>query len=143
MRKLFNSLEIISNSIGTTKYQITLDREWKQIQAESIDYGILEKTKNIFSMKANFQWNDIGSWYSLYSILTKNKDNSHHTGNVISIKSENNLVISPNKLTAVIGIKDMTIINLADATLIVPHSESEAVKDVVQMLRTMNKSEYL
>ena len=93
------------------------------------------------SLDAN--WSDIGSWYSLYSILTKNKDNSHHTGNVISIKSENNLVISPKKLTAVIGIKNMTIINLADATLIVPHSESEAVKDVVQMLRTMNKSEYL
>ena len=59
------------------------------------------------------------------------------------MQSENNFVISPNRLTAVVGIKNMTIINLDDATLIVPHDKTEAVKDVVNMLKTMNKSEYL
>ena len=57
--------------------------------------------------------------------------------------SENNLIISPNRLTAVVGVKDMAIINLDDATLIVPHDKSESVKDIVNMLKTMNKSEYL
>ena len=59
------------------------------------------------------------------------------------MQSENNLIISPNRLTAVVGIKDMAIINLDDATLIVPHDKSESVKDVVNMLKTLNKSEYL
>ena len=59
------------------------------------------------------------------------------------MKSENNLIISPNRLTAVIGVKGMAIINLNDATLIVPHEQSEAVKDVVNMLKSLNRTDYL
>ena len=62
---------------------------------------------------------------------------------MISLQSENNLVISPNRLTALVGINDMAIINLKDATLIVPQEKSEMVKDIVEMLKSMNKSEYL
>jgi mannose-1-phosphate guanylyltransferase len=122
---------------------MTLNREWKLVQPESIDYGILEKTKNVYTIEADFTWNDLGSWQSLFSVLTKNKEQNYHEGDVISMQSENNLVISPNRLTAVIGVKDMTIINLDDATLIVPHEQSEAVKDVVNMLKSMNRKEYL
>ena len=85
----------------------------------------------------------MGSWHSLFNILTKNDDTNYHDGDVISVKSENNLVISPNRLTAIVGVRDMTIINLDDATLIVPHDKSEEVKNVVKILKSMNKLEYL
>ena len=143
MCELHDVLYSIYDSYGTHNYNTVLDREWELILPERIDYGILEKTKNVYTIKADFQWSDLGSWHSLFSILTKNKDASYHDGDIISVQSENNLIISPNKLTAVVGIKNMTIINLDDATLIVPHNKSEAVKDVVNMLKTMNKSEYL
>ena len=143
MHELHNSLDAIYDSLGTNHYDTVLDREWELIQPGSIDYGILEKAKNVYTVEANFKWNDLGSWYSLFNVITKNKDTSYHDGDVISVQSENNLVISPNRLTAIVGIKDMTIINLDDATLIVPHDKSEAVKDVVNMLKTMNRSEYL
>jgi len=113
------------------------------VQSESIDYGILEKAKNVYTIKADFQWNDLGSWHSLFNVLTKNNETNYHDGDVISVQSENNLIISPGRLTAVVGVKDMAIINLDDATLIVPHDKSEGVKDVVKMLKSMNKSEYL
>ena len=143
MCELHDALDAISDSYGGPNYDTVLDREWKLIQPESIDYGILEKVKNVYTIKADFQWNDLGSWHSLFSILTNNKNTSYHDGEVVSIQSENNLIISPNRLTAVVGVKNMAIINLDDATLIVPHDKSEAVKDVVKMLKTMNKSEYL
>ena len=113
------------------------------VQPESIDYGILEKAKNVYTIEADFQWNDLGSWYSLFNVLTKNNQTNYYDGDVISVQSENNLIISPNRLTAVVGVKDMVIINLDDATLIVPHAKSEGVKDIVNMLKTMNKTEYL
>ena len=143
MCELHDSLDAIYDSLGTTQYDTVLDREWELIQPESIDYGILEKAKNVYTIEADFQWNDLGSWSSLFTVLTNNNETNYHDGNVISVQSENNLVISPNRLTAVVGIKNMTIINLDDATLIVPHDKSEAVKDVVNMLKTMNKLEYL
>jgi len=143
MCELHDSLDAIYDSLGTSQYDTVLDREWELIQPESIDYGILEKAKNVYTIESDFQWNDMGSWYALYNVLTKNNEENYHDGDVISVQSKNNLVISPNRLTAVVGIKDMTIINLDDATLIVPHDKSEAVKDVVNMLKTMNKIEYL
>ena len=143
MCELHDALDAIYDSLNTTQYDTVLDREWELIQPESIDYGVLEKAKNVYIIEADFQWHDIGSWYSLFTVLTKNNETNYHDGDVISVQSENNLIISPNRLTAVVGIKDMAIINLDDATLIVPHDKSEAVKDVVNMLKTLNKSEYL
>ena len=143
MCELHDSLDSIYDALGTTQYEAVLDREWELVQPESIDHGILEKAKNVYTIKADFQWNDLGSWYSLFNVLTKNNETNYHDGDVISLQSENNLIISPRRLTAVVGVKDMVIINLEDATLIVPHDKSEAVKDVVKMLQSMNKSEYL
>ena len=143
MCKLHDSLDAIYDSLSTTQYDTVLDREWELIQPESIDYGILEKAKNVYTIEADFKWKDLGSWYSLFTVLTKNNETNYHEGDVISVQSENNLVISPNRLTAVVGINNVAIINLDDATLIVPHDKSETVKDVVNMLKTLNKSEYL
>ena len=143
MCELHDCIDKIFDSLNTTEYDAVLKREWDLIESESIDYGILEKAKNVYTIEADFQWNDLGSWDCLFTVLTKNNGTSHHDGDIISIESKNNLIISPNRLTAVVGINNMTIINLDDATLIVPHDKSEAVKDIVNMLKTMNKSEYL
>jgi len=59
------------------------------------------------------------------------------------VDSKNNLVISPNRLTALIGVENLAVVNMMDATLIMPQSESEKVKKIVQMLKTMNKEDYL
>jgi len=143
MCELYDCLDSINDAFMTSQYDTVLDREWELIQSESIDYGILEKANNVYTIKADFQWNDLGSWGSLFNVLLKNNEKNYHDGDVISVKSENNLVISPNRLTAIVGVRDMTIINLDDATLIVPHDKSEEVKDVVKMLKSMNKLEYL
>ena len=143
MPALHKSLDIINDALSTSQYETALDREWELVQEESIDYGILERSGNIYTIEADFKWNDLGSWQSLFSVLTKNKEQNYYEGDVISLKSENNLIISPNRLTAVIGVKGMVIINLNDATLIVPHEQSEAVKDVVNMLKSLNRTDYL
>ena len=143
MPELHQSLDSIYDALSTSQYETALDREWELVQPKSIDYGILEKARNVYVIKANFKWNDLGSWKSLFSVLTKNKEQNYYEGDVISLQSKNNLVISPNRLTAVVGVKDMAIINLDDATLIVSHEQSEAVKDVVNMLKSMNRKKYL
>ena len=143
MPDLHRKLLSIHDSIDNNNYEEVLNSEWHEIISESIDYGILEKSNNIHTIAADFKWNDLGSWKSLFDILPKNKDNNHYEGDVISLQSNNNLVISPNRLTAVIGIKDLAIINLDDATLIVPHEKAEAVKNIVDMLKSLNSNEYL
>ena len=129
--------------MDSPQYDIVLDREWEIITPESIDYGILEKAENIYTIKANFEWSDLGTWDSLFKAFEKNEQGSLHDGEVVTEDSKNNLVISPNRLTALIGVKNLAVINMMDVTLIMPQSESEKVKKIVQMLKTMNKEDYL
>ena len=143
MPKLHQSLVTISDALCTSQYEAVLNREWEFVRSESIDYGILEKASNVYTIQADFKWNDIGSWQSLFNVLTKNKEKNYYEGDVISMRSENNLVISPNRLTAMVGVNNMIVINLDDATLIIPQNRSEEVKDVVDMLITLNRKEYL
>ena len=143
MYELHESLDVIYDSIMSNEYNIVLDREWELVNSNSIDYGILEKAKNVYTVKANFEWSDMGTWKSLFKTVSKNNENSYHEGEVLSLESKNNLIISPKRLTAVIGVEGLSIINLDDTTLIVPHEKSEEVKTIVNMLKSLNKVEYL
>ena len=143
MPDLYENLFYIYDSIMTKKYSTILTERWELINPESIDYGILEKSKEIYTIKSDFKWNDLGSWKSLFNILSKDKDENYHQGEVISLKSNNNLVISPNRLTAIIGINNIAVINLEDTTLIVPHDKAEEVKNIVKMLKSLNNKKYL
>jgi len=143
MCELHDSLDVIYDSMNSPQYDIALDREWEIITAESIDYGILEKTENIYTIKANFAWSDLGTWDSLFKAFDKNEQGSLHEGEVVTVDSKNNLVISPNRLTALIGVEGLVVVNMMDVTLIMPQSESEKVKTIVKMLESMKKEDYL
>ena len=143
MPELHESLDPVYDSVGTDKYNIVLDREWELIRPESIDYGILEKAKNVYVLKADFRWSDLGSWKALHGISKKNKKNNVETGDIISIKSKDSFIYSPDKLTAVVGMKNVVIINLDDALLVADMDKSESVKKVVDFLSKNNMIEYM
>jgi mannose-1-phosphate guanylyltransferase len=108
---------------------------WKQISPESIDYGLLEKTKNIFVIKAKFDWNDLGSWNAVYDYFMKAKDENIIRGKGYVQSGQQNLILSPDKFTAMIGVDNLVVINTDDATLVVSKDEVEKVKDLVSWLK--------
>ena len=141
MPDLHDSLSLIYDSINTSDYKIILKQEWQIIKSESIDYGVLEKASNVCLIPAKFKWIDVGSWKSLFDLMKKDNEN-YINGNVISIDTKDSLIISPEKLTAVVGMKNVAIINVDDATLVMPISRSEEVKDIVNLLNK-EKEKYL
>ena len=141
MPDLHESLSLIYDTIDTNNYSVVLKQEWELIDSESIDYGILEKSSNVCTIKGEFEWIDIGSWKSVFDLMKKNKKN-HFEGNIVTIDTNDSLIFSPQKLTAVIGMKDVIIVNLNDATLVMPMNRSEEVKKIVDML-SKEKEEYL
>ena len=111
------------------------DELWKFIDPESIDYGLLEKTDNIYVVTGDFKWNDIGSWSALYDVLNPRDDGNIIRGNGKVMKGKNNLIQSNGKFTAVLGLSDLVVVNTDDATLIVPRDKVEDVKDLVAFLK--------
>ena len=70
--KIYQGLEVIEKSIGTDEYEKILKEEFVKLPSESIDYGIMEKAKNIYVVPGNFGWDDVGSWLSLERIKKSN-----------------------------------------------------------------------
>ena len=103
----------------------------------------MEKADNIFVIPAEFEWNDLGSWDALYDIFSKKENDNVVRGLGIVLDGKNNFIQSNNRLTAVIGIDDIVVVNTDDATLIVPRNKVEKVKDLVGWLDKNNHKEFL
>ena len=141
--EIYEGLQKIGESINTGKYEEVLKKEFPNLPSESIDYGIMEKAKNIYVIPGNFGWDDVGSWLSLERINKTNQDGNVITGNVISIKTKNTVVQGSDKLIATIGLEDIVIVDTDDVTLICHKNNTQEVKEVINNLKICNRNEYL
>jgi mannose-1-phosphate guanylyltransferase len=103
----------------------------------------MEKANNIFVVPADFEWNDLGSWDSLYEIFAKKDGENVIRGSGTVLDGKGNLVQSNGKFTAIIGVDDLVVVNTDDATLIVPKDKVEKVKDLVGWLEKKNHKKLL
>ncbi len=110
---------------------------------DSIDYAVMETANNVVVVPMDAQWSDLGSWSALWDIGNKDKNNNVNVGDVIAIKSKNNLVHSPEKLVATIGIKDVVIVETQDALLVAHKAHIQDVKKVVAELNQQNRKEHV
>ena len=141
--EIYEGLQKIGESINTGKYEEVLKKEFPNLPSESIDYGIMEKAKNIYVIPGNFGWDDVGSWLSLERINKTNQDGNVINGNVISIKTKNSIIQGNEKLIATIGLEDIVIVDTDDVTLICHKDNTQEVKEIINNLKICNRNEYL
>ena len=94
MPELFKSITKIYDAVDTEKYNEVLKEEYNKMQSESIDYGIMEKSDNIYVIPGNFGWDDVGSWLAVERLKNVNSDNNIFDGNIVDYDSTNNIVIN-------------------------------------------------
>jgi mannose-1-phosphate guanylyltransferase len=140
---LYDGLETISKDIGNPDYDKTLFNIYGILKSISIDYGIMEKSKQVFLIKGKFSWSDVGSWEEVYQLSEKNDDGNALKGNIYSDRTIDSYVYSPGKFTAVIGVENLIIINTEEALLICRRDQCQDVKKIVDHLQINKMSEYL
>jgi mannose-1-phosphate guanylyltransferase len=142
---LYTGLMKIKEVLGTSKEETTLPRVYKRLASISIDYGVMEKADNAFMLPGDFGWSDVGSWDALWEISAKDNQGNALTGSgsAIFTDTEGALVYSPKKLVALVGVKDLIIIETKDALLICKKGRSQDVKKVVDTLEAAKKKKYL
>jgi mannose-1-phosphate guanylyltransferase len=84
----------------------------------SLDYAIMENIKQMIMLEADFNWSDLGNWHSLWQFQEKDLTDNYCEGDIIKIDTTNSYISSNNKLTALIGIDNLIIVNTDDALLI-------------------------
>ncbi len=140
---IYNKLLPIQSLFGTPDAQKAIDAAYAAIEGISIDYGVMEKSTKVVTLKGNFGWSDVGSWSAVYDISEKDAQGNVIQGNVISIDAERNLIYAPEKLTAVVGLKDIVVVETADALLICSKDQAQDVKKVVDALEQKGMKKYL
>ena len=137
MPDLYDELLGIRKCIENSK---SFDEIWNNIIPQSIDYGLMEKANNIFVVPAEFKWNDLGSWDSLFDVFSKKDNENVIRGAGTVMGGKNNFIQSNGKFTAVIDLDDLVVVNTDDATLVVPRNKVEKVKELVIWLDKNHKN---
>lgn len=119
------------------------EQSFNLIQDISIDYALMEKSKEIVAIACDFDWRDIGSWEAFKQLLPADQDGNTIVGNAISIDAKNNFIYSENKIVASIGVDNLTIVDTPDALLVAHRNHSQDVKQVVQILQSQAHKSYL
>lgn len=135
---------VLKNTVEDKNFKKRLFEDYGKTENISIDFGIMEKTKEILVIPANFNWSDIGNWGTLYELLAKMQDSSVVSrGHHLSTNDDNILVFAGDKLVATVGLKDIVIIDTEDALLICNRHRAHEVKDLLNKLKDEGKEEYL
>lgn len=119
--------------MGTDKEEAFIEEIFPKCPNISIDYGIMEKAKNVHVLPSSFGWSDLGTWGSLYEL--SQKDESHNVSlhsDALFYESEGNVVtLEPGKLAVVQGMKDMIVAEEGGILLICRKSDEQRIKQFV------------
>ncbi|WP_373072446.1 mannose-1-phosphate guanylyltransferase [Zeaxanthinibacter enoshimensis] len=111
----------------------------------SIDYAILEKSDRIYVLPASFDWNDLGTWGSLYEKMhDKAGDNAIVNGTLLSEDSSGNMIrTEEGKLVVIDSINDYIIVDKKDVLLIYPKQKEQHIKEVVSKVKDAFGDQYI
>ena len=143
MPDTYERLLRIQGAIGTQEEEQILDREFHEMESQSIDYGIMEKAKDIYILPGAFGWDDVGSWLAVERIKKTNEFGNVVNGNIITVNTKNCIIQGGRKLIAAVGLQDLIIVDTEDATLICEKDNTGDIKKVLENLKICNRDEYL
>lgn len=124
----------IIKNINCTNKSISFT-EFEKMPNISIDYALMEKSKNIAMIELASDWKDLGSWQSIYEVSPKDDNNNVFVGHVLDKGSKNSFVYSSSKLVATIGLEDTVVIETEDAILACKKDRTQEVKQVYETLK--------
>lgn len=108
---------------------------YRQMSRAPIDTGIMEKAEKRYVIPVDIGWSDVGSWKALAGLSAKDDDLNYSQSPLIAIDATGNYIDS-KKTVAIVGLKDICLIETDDAILLCPIEQSERVKDVVESLKS-------
>jgi mannose-1-phosphate guanylyltransferase len=136
-------LEKLRPYLGAEDEQNKLAEIYPTLPAISIDYGILEKTKNLAVIPTEFGWDDLGSWSSLERILRADQAGNVVQGDLTGIETKNCIIYSPKKAVAALGVSDLIIVETDDVLMVCAKEKAQEVKKIIEKLKMKKREELL
>lgn len=133
----------LRSKVGTPEYAAAVEKFFDACPAVSIDYGIMEKAKDIYTIPGSFGWDDVGNWLSLERLNPTDENGNVMLGNVIETGAESSILVSAGRLIAAVGVQNLVVVDTPDVTLVCDKDNTQDVKKIVEKLRVKGSVEYL
>lgn len=140
---IYADLIKIQNAIGTEKERSVIERIYPKIMSVSVDYGIMEKSRDILVVPGEFGWSDVGSWDMLGTLRTADENGDIIVGDGVTLETKNCVIYAQDKLVTLIGVSDLIVVETPDAVLVCPKKRAQDVKKLVDELKTRGREEVL
>lgn len=129
---------------GARKFAAELERCFPLCENISIDYAVLEKAKQVAGIPAaDFGWNDVGSWNAVYELLPRDGHGNVAIHDSVILDSHNNFVDARGKVVALLGVKDLIVVDTPDALLVASRDRAQGVGEIIKDLEKRGRHELL
>jgi mannose-1-phosphate guanylyltransferase/mannose-6-phosphate isomerase len=121
---------------------VRIDKEsFAASPSDSIDYAVMERTNQAFVVPLTAAWNDLGSWKAFHEVSPHDPKGNARMGDVESLDSENCYLHSTHRMIAALGVKDLVVVETADAVLVADWSRTQDVKQLLEQIAKAGRSE--
>lgn len=117
------------------------EQAFRASPSDSIDYAVMENAAHAVVVPLDAEWSDIGSWDALWQISEKDDLNNTLVGDVVVSDVENSYIRADNRLVSVVGLKDVVVVETADAVMVASQEQAQNVKTVVNHLKEGDREE--
>jgi mannose-1-phosphate guanylyltransferase/mannose-6-phosphate isomerase len=118
------------------------ESSFAQCPSDSIDYAVMELTNLAALVPVDMGWNDVGSWTALWEVQGQDASGNALRGDVYIDGVENSLVRAESRVVAVIGVKDLVVVETSDAVLVAHKDSVQDVKKIVDYLKLNGRTEH-
>ncbi|MFO1227820.1 mannose-1-phosphate guanylyltransferase/mannose-6-phosphate isomerase [Roseateles sp.] len=119
--------------------------EFGAVPSESVDYAVMERCPgtdlSLRMIPLDAGWNDLGAWEAVWQVADKDAHGNASVGDALIADSENTLVHATSRLVGVVGLKDVVVVETADAVLVSDRARSQEVKQIVNRLGKEQRGE--
>ena len=140
---LFADLETFGEAVGTEREEEVLREVYGKIASVSVDYGIMEKSRDIFVVRGDFGWSDVGSWDMLGAVREEDGSGNIVVGDGLLIDTRDSTVYAASRTVVLVGVEGLVAVETPDAVLILPRERAQDVKKAVEMLKERGREDLL
>jgi len=129
--------------MDTGNYSEALKKVYPVFPKVSIDFGIMEKAEEVYTVPGDFYWDDVGTWKALERVFGSDERGNTVFGNVVAMETSNSIIAAGDRLLAVIGAEDLIIVDTEDITFVCHKDRADHVRELLAELRSLKLEKYL
>lgn len=133
----------LRDACDTPEFDSVLQNEFPNMPKISVDFGILEKSQQLFTIPGSFGWDDVGSWPALRRVAKTDTNGNYRSGDILTIGTKNCVIAGGKKMIAAVGLEHTVIVDTDDVLLVCDADAAQNIKKVTDILNEQGRGELL